>query len=103
MGPCCDVASDRKRSTWATKVREALTWILPGALLALAPKCPACLAAYVLLWTGLGLSFSAATYLRWAMLALGVASLLFLMVRNLGRLRGVLTHFQTRTERCNVK
>ena len=34
------------------------------------PKCPVCLAAYVALWTGLGLSFATAAYVRWTLLAL---------------------------------
>jgi hypothetical protein len=37
------------------------------------PKCPLCLAAYVALWTGLGLSLAAATYLRWALLLVSVS------------------------------
>jgi hypothetical protein len=32
------------------------------------PKCPLCVAAHVALWTGLGLSLAAATYLRWSLL-----------------------------------
>ena len=36
----------------------------------LTPKCPICLAAHLALWTGLGLSFTAASYLRWSMLLL---------------------------------
>lgn len=99
MSACCEAARSRKAPTRMRRTRDVLAWLLPAALLALMPKCPACLAAYVMLWTGFGLSFSTATYLRWAMLALCFASLAFLIVRNLGRLRGALTHLQTRIER----
>ena len=67
------------------------------------PKCPACLAAYVALWTGLGLSLSTATYLRWALLFLCVASLLFLIVERLDRIGAVLRHFKRETEQCSTK
>jgi hypothetical protein len=88
---------------WVRRVRETFAWLLPSAGLALVPKCPACLAAYVALWTGLGLSLSAATYLRWALLILCVASLLFLIVKRLRRIGVNLSHLKKETGPCNTK
>ena len=52
-----------------------LRWAAPGAVVALMPKCPACLAAYVALGTGLSLSFPMAQALRTGLLALSLAAL----------------------------
>jgi len=98
MSACCHAARDRKTPTWARRIREMFAWVLPRALLVLVPKCPACLAAYVALWTGLGLSLSTATYLRWALLFLCVASVLFLIVKRLNRIGVLLSHFKQETE-----
>jgi hypothetical protein len=65
---------------------EAAGWLVPGTVLALLPKCPACLAGYVALWTGIGLSIPAASYVRWALLVVCVASLLYVAARRLRRL-----------------
>ena len=103
MSDCCDVASDRKTPSLLQRVREIFAWVVPSAILALLPKCPACLAAYVALWTGLGLSLSTATYLQWAMLLLCVASLLFLIVKRLGRVTAGFSYNGKETEQCNSK
>ena len=60
---------------------EVAGWVVPGATLALLPKCPGCLAAYVTLATGLGVSSSAATYLRTSVVTASVAVLVFVAAR----------------------
>jgi hypothetical protein len=103
MSACCDAAGDRKTPAWVRRVREIFTWAIPSAILVLVPKCPACLAAHVTLWTGLGLSFSTATYLRWLLLFVCVASLLFLFVKRLNRLGAIFSYFKKETKPCNTK
>jgi hypothetical protein len=63
-------------------------WLVPGALLAIMPKCPACLAAYVAIGTGLAISATVAAYLRMALVVVCVASLAYSGARFL---RGYLT------------
>jgi len=65
---------------------EVAEWIVPSAILALIPKCPVCLAAYIALWTGLGLSVAAAANLRVLLMIVCVISLVFLAVRQTRRL-----------------
>ncbi len=65
---------------------EAAAWALPAAGLALIPKCPFCVAAYVALITGVGISAAAASHLRTAAIVLCVALLCCLAARQTCRI-----------------
>ena len=78
------------RPRHASRLLEAAGWVVPSTLLALLPKCPLCLAAYVTLGTGIGLSATAAGYLR-VLLVVGCVGVIALLAarrtcRLLGRL-----------------
>ena len=60
---------------------EIAGWIVPGATLALLPKCPACIVAYIAVATGFGISFSTAAYLRISLIAASVLALALVAVR----------------------
>lgn len=71
----------RQQRTGLGRVSEACGWIVPGALLALLPKCPMCLAAYVALGTGITLSGSSAHLLLRTVTALCLGTLALFLVR----------------------
>lgn len=65
--------------------RSAAAFLIPSLLLAIMPKCPACLAAYVALVTGTSLSLSAASSIRMTFVILCVAILSVLSIKPICR------------------
>jgi hypothetical protein len=84
---CCQSETQghdrRPASRWRHR-GEIAGWIIPSATLALLPKCPACVVAYVALATGLGISISTAAHLR---TLLGLSCLILLAFVAAKRLR----------------
>lgn len=85
--PCCchrksrAHADARPPKTWRRRVKGIAGWIVPGALLALMPKCPLCLAAYVALGTGVTISGWSAHILMRTITGLCIATLALCVVR----------------------
>jgi len=88
---CCHAAArdrdkaPRPASHWRRGV-EIAGWIVPSATLVLLPKCPVCVAVYVALFSGVGISLASASNLRTSLLILCLAALLCLSVKRLWRL-----------------
>lgn len=72
---------------WLGLACAALLWALPFAALALMPKCPGCVAAYVLLLTGAGISIAAASMMQTAVVWSSGLALVLLGARLLWKLR----------------
>lgn len=73
----------QRRPSLIKRISSGIRWLLPGIVFFLIPKCPMCLAAYVALGTGIGLSMTTARYLRIALIVLCVASMAYMIFRRL--------------------
>jgi hypothetical protein len=80
---CCEPKRLQHPQSRSRGVWEIATGSLSVAVWILMPKCPVCLAAHVAFWTGLGLSFTAAKYARYSLMALSCVALLYVGARRL--------------------
>ena len=86
MNPSGCWCKDSRLRTFPRRCANVLGWIIPGVIMAMLPKCPMCLAAYIAIWSGVGISLSAATHLRMSLLVLSVGLALFMAAKNTSRL-----------------
>ena len=94
---CCSGLSDTRAQRKSSGiVRTTAGWLLPGVLMALIPKCPVCLAAYLSLLTGIGIQVSTAAYLRLALIVANVLLVTFLLWRSRAFLLGCSRHLYSR-------
>jgi hypothetical protein len=64
---------------------RASGWVVPGAMMVLMPKCPACVVAYVAMVSGVGISVSMAARVRMMVLAVCGVGLLYVAGKALVR------------------
>jgi hypothetical protein len=73
-----DATPDRPAPGFWRRLGGGLRWLTPGAGLLLVPKCPACLAGYIALSTGVGVTLPVAKALRIVLLVACVGCLAWL-------------------------
>src|SRR5687767_7991866 len=64
LASCCEAelsGSLRRSPTVTQRCAAAAGWVVPGAILAVLPKCPACVAGYLAI-AGIGVSMTTASY-----------------------------------------
>jgi len=79
--------------SWTGRFVALVQWATPVVTLALIPKCPGCVAGYVLLFTGVGVSFTTATTLRWSIIGVSIAALAYLALRTARRAFALIANY----------
>ncbi len=55
-------AKEPQRSSIIRRIWHGVHWVLPTTLLVLTPKCPMCVAGYIVMFTGVGVTLTTARY-----------------------------------------
>jgi sterol desaturase/sphingolipid hydroxylase (fatty acid hydroxylase superfamily) len=76
---------DKTRLSIVRHCPQVASSVLPAVILVLLPKCPVCIAAYIAMVTGIGLSLPVTAHLRTLLVILCVTSLIYFVARLLHR------------------
>lgn len=68
-----------------SRISSVVKWALPITTLALVPKCPACIAGYALMFTGIGVSLSTADAIRVSLISGCIGAIVILLFRTTTR------------------
>ncbi|SFQ52412.1 hypothetical protein [Parafilimonas terrae] len=69
----------------ARRGRAFIEMAVPAFVFMLIPKCPVCLAGYIALATGAGISLTTATYMRIGLIIACVASLVYFVFKQVSK------------------
>jgi hypothetical protein len=83
--PGYNEVKDLKKKKVISRYVEFVKMLTPAVVFAIIPKCPVCLAGYIALGTGLGLSVTTATYVRIILIILCILSLLYFVIKHVRR------------------
>jgi hypothetical protein len=81
--PAQRMNNGQKPLTFVQSSLSIIRWILPGIVLGILPRCPICLAGYIAIATGVGVSITTAIYLRIGLILLCVMLLLYFVMKRL--------------------
>lgn len=79
-----DENKEGKKKT-VRRSKDYIKMAVSAFVFVLIPKCPVCLAGYIALGTGLGISLTTATYIRFGLIIACVLSLLYFVFKQISR------------------
>ena len=76
------VEQKRGRKKTGRRFIDFIKMVMPAVIFIVIPKCPVCLAGYIVLGTGIGLSITTATYLRIGLIVVCILSLAYFVTKH---------------------
>ena len=83
--PLQAVEQTRGRKKTGRRFIDFIKMVTPAVIFIIIPKCPVCLAGYIALGTGIGLSITTATYLRIGLIVVCILSLAYFVTKHVHR------------------
>lgn len=78
--PPAENKEGKKKTT--RRSRDVIKMAISAGVFVLIPKCPVCLAGYIALATGVGISLTTATYMRFGLIIACILSLLYFALKH---------------------